>query len=91
MKEQPLEKKQSYLELSSDEFLSKASTQLASEAATSDLDPFEYLEDCFLPAALLLSSALLPPHLLLPPSSLPSHCFCSAFALRLLCFCLLVL
>ena len=47
MKEQPLKKKQNYLELSSDELLSKASTQLASEAATSDLDPFEYLEDCF--------------------------------------------
>ena len=40
-------KKQSYLELCSDELLSKASNHPASEAATSELDPFEYLEDCF--------------------------------------------
>ena len=40
-------KNQSYLELCSGELLSKASNHLASEAATSELDPFEYLEDCF--------------------------------------------
>ena len=47
MKGAALQKKENYLELCSDELLSKANTQLTSEAATSDLDPFEYLEDCF--------------------------------------------